>query len=182
MSEDTVVRGCSPTLAALKTGNLFPVEADDHLAQDVRRMNRILVPKGLKMIAIRQWRGPVLVYVWRQDRLRRDLERPQARALLAKLGYRDGRTALQTLVRRFAHEGSFPHEVGLFLGYPAEDVAAFITQQGRNCRLTGCWKVYGDPSHAAACFQAYRRCTDIYCRLSRKGIPLEKLAVKEKKS
>lgn len=30
------------------------------------------------------------------------------------------------LIRRVRHEEDFPHEIGLFLGYPSEDVSGFI--------------------------------------------------------
>ena len=38
----------------------------------------------------------------------------------------------------------FPHEIGIFLGYPLADVAGFIRNKGRNCKCIGTWKVYGD--------------------------------------
>lgn len=38
----------------------------------------------------------------------------------------------------------FPHEIGFFFGYPAEDVFAFIREKGHNYKLVGDWKVYGD--------------------------------------
>ena len=68
------------------------------------------------------------------------------------------------LIQRLKSEGTFPHEIGLFLGYPPEDVLGFIHNKGRNHKCIGCWKVYGDEATARAVFRKYRECTRIYCR------------------
>ena len=41
-------------------------------------------------------------------------------------------------------EQLFPHEIGVFLGYPPEDVKAFIKQNGKGAVLCGYWKVYSN--------------------------------------
>ena len=38
--------------------------------------------------------------------------------------------------------GDFPHEIGLLLGYPPEDVIGFIENRGQNPLYIGYWKVY----------------------------------------
>jgi len=47
MSEELVVRHCSPTLAGLKTGNMFTAEFSDKddLRCELCRLNRIFVKK-----------------------------------------------------------------------------------------------------------------------------------------
>lgn len=51
MSEENLVRQCAPTLAGIKTGTIFPVsfETKAELTTDIRDLNRILVPKGLRL-------------------------------------------------------------------------------------------------------------------------------------
>ena len=56
--------------------------------------------------------------------------------------------------------GEFPHEVGLFLSYPPEDVKGF-----------------GDEGKARSLFAKYKKCTEIYCALWQSGSKLEQLAV-----
>ena len=58
----------------------------------------------------------------------------------------------------------FPHEIGLFLGYPPEDVEGFCRYQGQNYKLCGRWKVYGDREAACRRFQRYDHCRDALCR------------------
>ena len=40
--------------------------------------------------------------------------------------------------------GEFPHEVGLFLSYPPEDVKGFIAHRANDFKCAGLWKVYGN--------------------------------------
>ena len=50
MSEEQVVRNCAPTLAGLKTGNLFacPYENREDLLDFLRSLNRRLGKKGVR--------------------------------------------------------------------------------------------------------------------------------------
>lgn len=48
------------------------------------------------------------------------------------------------IVRKLRRSEDFPHEIGLFLGYPLEDVAGFMELGPCSCKCTGCWKVYGN--------------------------------------
>ena len=87
-------------------------------------------------------------------------------ALLEKDGYRTGEdleAMLDRLGLRLRTEGDFPHEIGLFLGYPPEDVAGFQRHRGRNCKLCGYWKVYSDVDRAKALFRRYDQCRERLC-------------------
>jgi hypothetical protein len=73
---------------------------------------------------------------------------------------------------------SFPHEVGLFLGYPPEDVKGFMEDARRGVKCAGCWKVYGNGEEAVKTFSRYKKCTDIYRKELSKGRSLLQLTVK----
>ena len=72
-AEETVVRQCAPTLAGIKTGSLFPCPYDSRqqLLADIRRMNRVLVPRGLCLLPMRLGQGRALLYLYRPQALRR---------------------------------------------------------------------------------------------------------------
>lgn len=53
-------------------------------------------------------------------------------------------------------EINFPHELGMFLGYPMKDVEGYIRNQGKNYLLCGYWKVYSNPEQALKVFQSFR--------------------------
>ena len=67
MSEELIIRHCSPTLAGLKTGNLFSCTfcTEEELRQDIIALNRKLVPKGLRVLPLRLEGDRALIYVYR---------------------------------------------------------------------------------------------------------------------
>lgn len=168
MSEDILVANCAPTLAGLKTANMFSAEYEsrDEVKLALRRLNAVLVPMGLRIVALRYMQQRVLLYLYRPDDLRRDLADSDAQEILRDCGYPcccRSENCLTRLIARLRAGGDFPHEVGLFLGYPPEDVRGFIENRAGGCKLMGCWKVYGDVESAKEKFESYERCTRM-CR------------------
>ena len=180
MSEDMLVRHCAPTLASLKTGNMFTCRfaKEEDMLGSVRMLNRRLAGKGLRVLPLRFRDGVALVYVYRPGRLDDDLRDATACQLLKERGYPCGNAnqCVKCLQCRLAQAEDFPHEIGLFLGYPPEDVEGFIRRREPKC--SGCWKVYGDAEAARRTFARFKKCTDVYVRQHAEGRPLERLAVK----
>ena len=120
MSEETVINCCSPCLAGLKTGNLFSSKVDDksELLRSVRELNRRLVPRGLRIMPVKITKTRALIYLYRPDRLEKDLADKTAVELLSERAYPVGCTerCVAELIRRVRHEEDFPHEIGLLLG------------------------------------------------------------------
>lgn len=181
MSEELLVRQCAPTLAGVKTGSLFscPYNSKELMTDDVRRLNRTLVPKGLRLLPLRYSEKRVLLYLYRPAELWRDLTDAGAAEILNAAGYccTDCDRCVVRLIQRLRTNDDFPHEIGLFLSYPPEDVKGFIDNNAANFKYSGLWKVYGDEERAMALFKKFRKCTDIYCRLWQAGVGLDKLAV-----
>ena len=181
MSEENLVRQCAPTLAGIKTGTIFPVPFDSlpGLTAEIRDLNRILVPKGLRLLPLRYQDRKALLYLYRPSELRKDLKDQLAGTLLAEAGYpnKGSEQCVAYLARRFRSGGEFPHEVGLFLSYPPEDVKGFINHCAGGFKCAGLWKVYGDEEKARSLFEKYKKCTEIYCTLWQSGLKLEQLAV-----
>ncbi len=174
-----LIRHCSPTLAGIKTGNLFSLNAADMDITEIREVNRVLVKKGLRLIPLKKNPRSTLIYLYRPERLREDLNDPEADGILRGKGYPCGNPelCLTALIRHLVTDEDFPHEIGLFLGYPPSDVKGFMKSPSEGVQCLGCWKVYGNRREAEMIFERYRKCTDIYCRVAEKGMPLERLAV-----
>ena len=99
--------------------------------------------------------------------------------LLESRGYScgtPGRCMMQ-LMERLSSGGEFPHEIGLFLGYPPEDVEGFIRNKAECSKCCGHWKVYGDEHRARDLFNRYNQCTQAYCAQWMAGKSLEDLTV-----
>ena len=180
MSDELLIRFCAPTLAGLKTGSMFSCAfpSQEALYESVRELNRRLLPKGLRVLPLRFFAGRGLIYVYRPGQLARDLSEDAAGALLAGFGYPRGNTerCLAGLMRRLREGGEFPHEIGLFLGYPAEDVLGFIEHR-QSSKCVGCWRVYGDENKAQKTFARFKKCTELYRAQYLHGASIDTLAV-----
>ncbi|WP_297300845.1 DUF3793 family protein [uncultured Oscillibacter sp.] len=181
--EAVLVRQCAPTLAGMKPGSIFcfnhsPLEVS---RQKVCQWNKQLAPFGLtvQILLERPGSGSVIVFVYRHDCLEQMLSDDAYQRFLAEAGYErtnlDG--LLEQLAQRLRTQPEFPHEIGVFLGYPLQDVIGFIENHGRNFTCCGFWKSYGDPAEMQVCFACYRRCIQTYVAMFEQGIPIERLAV-----
>lgn len=179
--ERQLVEHGAATLASLKAGSVFRYRPEDYpgLMRETAFWDARLRRMGVRLRVLCWDGGVAMMYLWRPTQLAASLAQPGAAALLSRCGYASAEpeAATEQLIRRLKAGGDFPHELGLFLGYPMEDVEGFIQHQGRDCKFTGCWKVYGDAEAAAQRFRRLRRCRNLYARLWRAGVSVERLTV-----
>ena len=139
MLEEALVRYCAPTLAGLKSGSLFNYSylSLDYLLERIKHWNERCWEKGVRMTILSSGRGKSLVYVYRADKLKQDWASPNIFEFLESIGYdpRDPEQSIALLSRRTKEKGAFPHEIGLFLSYPFEDVIGFIENKGKNANI-----------------------------------------------
>ena len=155
---------CAPALAGIKAADLFTWP--NAAWGEVERYAGALARRGIRLRALRRGARRTLLLVYRPACLERCLSCPRVRALLEQAGYPaegGAEVLLARLMERLEGE-AFPHEIGLFLGYPPEDVEGFCSYQGQNYKLSGRWKVYGDREAASLRFQRYDHCRDALCR------------------
>ncbi len=180
MSNEILIRCCAPTMACLKTGNMFNCAfgSREQMTDELRQLNRRLGRKGLRILPLRWREGKALLYLYRPRMLERDLSDPLAVRLLSECGYNPENTGacLARLMARLRTEADFPHEVGLFLGYPPKDVDGFMHRK-EECKLCGLWKVYDDVEGALRQFARCRHCTEVYLNCLSRGFSLDRLAV-----
>ena len=180
MSSEQLVRNCAPTLAGIKTGSLYTYHfrTDEDIRKDIARFNRLMNKKGLRMIPVKLCESYALMYLYRPDMLNEDLKDSLAREILSRYGYslKGSDRCVVDLVNRLKGN-SFPHEIGLFLGYPPSDVLGFIRDPHAGYADVGYWKVYSNVESARAAFRRYRKCTAEYGRMYKSGRTLEQLIV-----
>ena len=101
--------------------------------QQVRYWNQELQARGISLVVLRVQNQKALMYVCRKQRLQERLDDQEVQNFLGKYGYvqKDADYALQRLKERLAKAEGFPHEIGVFLDYPLEDVVGFIENAGR---------------------------------------------------
>jgi len=188
MFENYLIDCCAPTLASLKSGSLFCCKcpSDASVEKAVAEWNEGFSEYGLSMCILRRTAASALIYVYRRTSLARTLKDPEVQKFLSSYGYEscyccEGcssadcgiSSCLSHLMSRLTgdeqDEMRFPHEIGIFLGYPLQDVKGFIDNNGKNCKYTGIWKVYGDKDASMKLFEKYRKCFSIYSDLWRSG-------------
>ncbi|MBE6719257.1 MAG: DUF3793 family protein [Ruminococcaceae bacterium] len=171
--EKYLVEHCSPTLASLKTANMFSCrfESEKSLITAIDTWNELFRDKGVELIILKKENGLALIYVCRRNMLTADLNKDGVKEFLTVYGYRSTDTdyAIRMLKRRLKTQKDFPHEIGIFLSYPLEDVKGFIEQGGANCLCTGCWKVYCNECEAQKTFSKFKKCREVYSRLYANG-------------
>ena len=185
MLSSVLVQQAAPTMAGLKSASLFSyaIGPAEDLEAELEGWNRQYSAKGICTMVLGRCKARperVLLYTYRPALLARSLSRPGSRELLAKYGYHASwgtRQCLQHLAGRVCPGCEFPHEIGLFLSYPPEDVKGFIEHRAADLKYAGLWKVYGDEQRARDLFAKYQRCTEIYCERLHAGSSIAQLAV-----
>lgn len=181
--EKAMVAQCAPTLAGIKPASLFRISGKglSLIRQSADTWDQRLQPFGIRVLVLKECSrtNACLIYLYREAWLREILTDRDNQQFLHRLGYRtqDITGILSQLSQRLCLEQGYPHEIGVFLGYPLSDVIGFIENQGRNYTCCGYWKSYGDPEAAQHCFARYRTCTAIYKWMYGNGTPIIQLIV-----
>ena len=181
--DESLIYCASPTLAGLKMGSLvcFPhsnhIQSYDYL---INSYNQRFNKKGLHFRILFRCPQRTLLYVYRPAMVEAYVRQKEIASFLQTFGYVSAHTLadmLNHLSSRIAAGGCFPHESGIFLGYPLEDVCGFITNKGNHAKLCGEWKVYGDPSKASQLFHKFSCCRKAYINRFVVGSSIDSLIV-----
>ena len=178
-----LITHCSPTLAGLKQASFLCLpRLDSGCTYDdiIEKYNHKYNAKGLYFRILYACSKRTLLYVYRPARVWAYVQQRDISSFLQQFGYQDCQdisSLLDRLAERFAEDGCFPHELGIFLGYPLEDVCGFIANKGNHAKLCGEWKVYGDAHAAARTFHRYTCCRQDYLNRFAVGTTLDSLIV-----
>ncbi|ATW27547.1 hypothetical protein DCMF_24815 [Candidatus Formimonas warabiya] len=150
----------APTLALKKPASLlsFSRNRRDHYSLWEKHKDGVEGRLHLKFTEIRRTGESVLVLFYDADALKKTIFTRQNRDFLRLYGYgneMDLNRHLEFLQKRF--RSGFPHEIGIFLGIPLEDVRGFIENRGKRFLLNKYWKVYHNQERARDIFHAYDR-------------------------
>lgn len=181
MLEKMIIEHCAPTLAGIKTANMFSFKYSlaSTLYAELEAANQKLNKKGVYIEILTLCPQRALIYVYRRQKLQEDLSEVGVKRLLWWNGYRgeDLSEHLAYLKKRIAQNDTFPHEVGVFLGYPLHDVVGFIEHKGKNYKCYGFWKVYDNEIETLKLFQKFKKCTEVYLRVFATGRSITQMTV-----
>ena len=176
-----IIKYCSPTLAGLKVGNLFAYEYNNivTLYQVVMAISRLINKKGVYIHILQLKNNRALIYIYRKKQLQELLKNKEIRSFLHECDYQNFNVydALQQLSKHLKKQ-DFPHEIGVFLDYPLDDVKSFIAHKGLNYKAVGCWKVYHNLDNALNLFERFEKCTKRFIQRYQQGFDIEYLTVR----
>ncbi len=161
---------CAPALAGIKPADLVAWEPPERGGEKLLgEYSFMLTRRGIRLRVLGRSGERFLLLIYRPGRLEDCLREERVASMLSVAGYPPdgGVEVLLNCLRCRLREREFPHEIGLFLGYPPEDVEGFCRDGGKHCRYAGTWKVYGDVEGARRRFEAFHRCRlALYRRVS----------------
>lgn len=161
---------CAPVLSGIKISNLLNIS--DH---QVDAVCQLLKDTPIEIYILYRSRQKTTLLLFRRAALEAYLNQEQPQKILAAAGYKD--IQLHSAIREFAGRyadyrnqgGEFPHEIGLFLGYNAEDVIGFIENKGQNYLYSGYWKIYSNLKEAIQLFESMDKVMETALKMLSRG-------------
>ncbi|MGL5085260.1 MAG: DUF3793 family protein, partial [Clostridium sp.] len=108
-------------------------------------------------INLRESEKSLIVLIYDSELLEKIITKDFNVKLLNSIGYKKKfslESALETLVVRY-NICKCPHELGIFLGYPTDDVKDFMECSKKECLACGYWKVYNCLNKASTIFNLF---------------------------
>ena len=153
---------CAPFLKGMKESAMLSLPRNQAV-----ELGKLASQAGLNWYFLFHEDGKDMVFLYRREAFHQYLKRPDVKCFLEKRGYfeKDGSEAFlacrilgelsRRMSRYFCGEDEFPHEVGVLLGYPTEDVEDYIRLEGREFLFVGYCKVYHNEQRARKLFAAF---------------------------
>ncbi len=168
---------CAPLISGLKISNLLIIsETDDRLFREIIEKTDIAVYKLLN------YQGKTVYLLYREAKVIEFLQSEKAKEVFIREGYDSLLLSdiLHSFQKRYEHYrikgGVFPHEMGLLLGYPVEDVVGFMENNGNNFLCMGYWKVYDKPFEKQILFKQFEYAKERIVKLISCGISIWEIA------
>ena len=147
---------CAPVIMGIKVSNLLCIKIEDEVL-----VERILHGTRIAFYCLGRQDKRVVYLLFRSPEFEEYLNEERTQQLLSRYGY--SRLSFDDILEKLQKSYSeytvrktkFPHELGILLGYPIEDVEGFIKNKGENYLYAGYWKVYRDVEEKKLLFDAY---------------------------
>ena len=167
---------CAPFLIGYKISNLVVMAECDW-----QKLSGILHGSCIGRRILYEERDKLTILLYHPDMLAAYLCDRGVRDILWAEWYRafDVESVLTAFIERYRESrrrgADFPHELGLLLGYPLEDVRGFISNKGKNSLYAGYWKVYANVPAKRSIFRQYESAKETLFTMMYQGIGLAEI-------
>lgn len=171
--ETQIVMQCAPVIAGLKISNLLIVSNGDR-----EHVKTIMKKTGLCWKEMLNLNEQTTFLVYLPQKLKEYLKQQKVQELMKKLGYQSctQQALVENVQKKYRnymlYRSTFPHEMGLLLGYPVEDVCGFIENDGKNFLFSGYWKVYDNMPAKKKLFLKFEQARETMLQLMACGISI----------
>ncbi len=181
--DETIIHCSAPALCGIKPASLFSMNPAIFSSgkEKLQQWQSHFSKNKRYFVSLKKEDGRVLFFVYDQTLLKAVLSDMRNAAYLKAKGYpveKGFQAVLALLLHRLANYKDFPHEVGLFLGYPLEDVIGFESQKASGFQYAGFWKVYGDIEEARRQMKRYKSCSETCMQWLESGLSVPQSADK----
>lgn len=162
---------CAPLIVGLKMSNLLIIESDN-----LYEVRQILKDSCISCFTLSKTERRSMFLLYNEEKLTAYLSENDVKKFLAECGYTESALveilpAFQLRYQKYVSgKGEFPHEMGVLLGYPIEDVEGFIENEGENFLYTGYWKVYANLSVKIQLFRKFEIARETLIQISFKRV------------
>lgn len=179
-----MIHFCSPAICKIKPANIFFIKAKDFSVTLFDEWKENLLKHGIKIICGNLSEKTVYVFVYNPEWERKILSNKIIQTYLSSKNYSDFKninSVINKIINRMKNKTGFPHEIGIILGYPIEDVICFEKNQGKNCKYCGCWKSYTDVEKARQSLCDYKDCQILCMKWLNEGYTISQIICEYKK-
>ena len=169
--EVKIANQCAPVLAGIKPSNMLVLEN-----KHIRDVVRVLEGTGLSWRCLYAGDEKNIWLLYRKEAMEEIVGGKEQMLFLKEWGYKED--TLERMLIKFSQRFRqyrkdknlpFPHEMGVFLGYPMADVKGFIKYEGKNYLYCGYWKVYENVEERKELFRTYEEIRKVFVEEARKG-------------
>ncbi len=151
----SLVSTCAPVIKGLTISNTLTVKQGEF-----KVIESMLKDSPLKCFLLHEGKTEI-VLITRINKLQDHLKQNEVANYLLEFGYKDVSVdyVIEKLYSRFSSfyigEQVFPHELGLILSYPIDDIKGFIKNNGKKELACKYWKVYSNLDESLKKFEAF---------------------------
>lgn len=167
---------CAPVITGIKVSNLFIIDKNK-----VNELYDIISGSDISAYFLYEDDTKANILLYRRVELQQYLLKKENREFIRALGYDS--VYIDKMLPAFAvrfsiyqlTQDEFPHEIGILLGYPLEDVKGFMLNNGKNELYTGYWKVYDNLPEKLVLFKYYEAAREHFICLVAKGMDMNEI-------
>ena len=135
--EKSLINHIAPTLCGIKPGSLFTMRDNVFISSLAMKWQKKVKDYDIELEFFRLSDHSVMFFAYNKAKIAEIINDRKVMAYLKRKNFpADGniRKSVDELIHRLKYSGGFPHEVGIFLGYPLADVVLFEKNGGKNCK------------------------------------------------